>query len=70
MTTNPRKDYKNKCNTKEVAPSYTQKDDSKTKSRRIRAKLQYFPTQVKEMHVHEMITPAHPTAAQPPFPFL
>jgi hypothetical protein len=42
----------------------------KTKSRRIRAKLQYFPTQVKEMHVRKMITPAHPTAAQRPFPFL
>jgi hypothetical protein len=46
------------------------KNDSKTGSRRIRAKLQYFPTQVKEMHIHEMITTAHPTAAQRPFPFL
>ena len=30
-------------------------------------KLQYFPTQVKEMHVREMITPAQPTADQRPF---
>jgi hypothetical protein len=53
-----------------TAPSYTQKMTSKTKSKRIRAKLQYFPTQVKEMHVREMIIPAHPAAAQRPFPFL
>jgi hypothetical protein len=33
-------------------------------------KLPYFPTQVKEMNEREMITPAHPTAAQRPFPFL
>jgi hypothetical protein len=64
MTTNPRKDYKNNCNTKKVAPSYTQKDDSKTRSKRIRAKLQYFPTQVKEKNEREMIgysTPRRPT---------
>jgi hypothetical protein len=69
MTTNPRKNYNNNCNTKKVSPSYTQKDDSKTKSKRIRAKLQYFPKQVKEMHVREMIIPAHPAAAQRPFHF-
>ncbi len=33
-------------------------------------KLQYFPMQVKEMHVREMIIPAHPAAAQLHFPFL
>ena len=41
--------------------------NSKTRSRKIRAKLPYFPNQVKEMHEREMITPAHPTAP-PPFP--
>jgi hypothetical protein len=43
---------------------------SKTRSRKIRAKLPYFPNQDKEMHVREMIIPAHPAAAQRPFPFL
>ncbi len=33
-------------------------------------KFQYFPTQVKEMHVREIIIPAHPAAAQRNFPFL
>jgi hypothetical protein len=56
MTTNPRKDYKNNCNARKVAPSYTQKDDSETNSRRIKTKLPYFPTQVKKMHVREIIT--------------
>ncbi len=32
--------------------------------------LPYFPTQVKEMHVREMIIPAHQAAAQRNFPFL
>ena len=66
MTTNPRENYENNCNTKKVAPSNNQKN---AKPRRIRAKLQYFLTQVKEMHVREMIIPAHPAAAQRPFPF-
>jgi hypothetical protein len=44
--------------------------NSKSRSRKIRAKLPYVPNQVKDMHVREMITPAHPAAAQRNFPFL
>jgi len=47
-----------------TAPSYTQKMTSKTRSRKIRAKLPYFPNQVKEKNEREMIgysTPRRPT---------
>jgi hypothetical protein len=37
---------------------------------KIRAKLPYFPNQIKEMRVSEMIIPAHPATAQRNFPFL
>jgi hypothetical protein len=67
MTTNPRKYYKNNSNTKKVAPSYNQKMRDQEESEQ---KLPYFPTQVIDMHVREMIIPAHPAAAQRPFPFL
>ncbi len=70
ITTNPKEDYRNNYNTRKVAPSHTQQMNSKTRSRKIRAKLLYFPNQVKEMHVREMIIPAHPAAAQRNFPFL
>ncbi len=69
ITTNPKEDYRNNYNTRKVAPSYTQQMNSKTRSRKIRAKLPYFANQVKEMHVRQMIIPAHPAAAQRNFPF-
>jgi hypothetical protein len=68
--TNPKEDYRSNYNTRKVAPSYIQKMTPRTGSRQIRAKLQYFPTQVKEKQVREMIIPAHPAAAQRTFPFL
>jgi hypothetical protein len=70
ITTNPKEDYKNNYNTRKVAPSYTQLMKSEARSRKIRAKLPYFPNQVKEMHVRERIIPAHPAAAQRNFPIL
>jgi hypothetical protein len=70
IITNPKEDYRNNYNKRKVAPSYTQKMTPKQNQKRIRAKLQYFPTQVKEMHVREMIIPAQPAAAQRHFPFL
>jgi hypothetical protein len=66
MTTNPRKYYKNNCITKKVAPSYNQKV---TNSRRIKANITIFSNANKEMHEREIIIPAHPAAAQRPFPF-
>ena len=45
MTTNPRKYYKNNCNTKKVAPSYNQKMRDQEESEQ---KLPYSPTQVKK----------------------
>jgi hypothetical protein len=68
MTTNPRKYYKNNYNTKKVAPSCNQKMRDQEQSEQ--KKIQYFPTQVKEMHVRGIIIPAHPAAAQRNFPFL
>ncbi len=70
ITSNLTNDSENNCNTRKVAPSYTQQMNSKTKSRNIRAKLPYFPNQIKKMRVREMIIPAHPAAAQRNFPFL
>ncbi len=70
ITTNPKEDYKNNYNARKVAPSYTQLMKSEARSRKIRAKLPYFPNQVKEIHVHERIIPAHPAAAQRNFPIL
>ncbi len=46
ITTNPKEDYRNNYNTRKIAPSYTQQMNSKTRSRKIRAKLPYFPNQV------------------------
>jgi hypothetical protein len=70
MTTNPREDYRNNYNTRKVAPSHTQQMNSKTRPRKFRAKLPYFPNQAKDMHVPKMIIPAHPATAQRNFPFL
>ncbi len=47
-----------------TAPPYAQNMTSKTRSRKIRAKLPYFPNQVKEKNEREMIgysTPRRPT---------